>query len=45
MDTDAMLALTRDAIDALDVFERGLREHGNREGAMASVIVWLRGRA
>lgn len=43
-DTATMMALTADAIQALDVFKAGCREHGNETAAMGEVIVWLTGR-
>lgn len=42
--TGETLALTRRAIEALDVFDRALRMHGNRAAAMAAVLEWTEGR-
>lgn len=42
-DTAGVMALTRDAIEALDVFKAALREHGNETAAMADVLVWRAG--
>jgi len=40
MDTAAMVALTSDAIEALDIFRKACRLHGNEVAAMGDVLTW-----